>query len=457
VGTVGRVSKLEEDLARFDRAKHEGHLTLSAVQKVFLHQSQILILGQPQQWDRYREACNGAQQRLKRLEEASEAVGVTEGTAEIGQILSELQRYFEEDTLPDLGASRAEHIEHHDHLATLTQRAGVLNQNLNAVLEGRSAEVRVELRNVLELTQAATITMLSLSILVAVVIGVVLVRLIARPVADLQRAVKTIGSGNLNVSVSGEGPRELLDLAEGFNDMVSALKESRDLVAQQERRAAIGELAAGVAHELNNPLGVITGYLNVLRKEVHDTQSNKDLDIIADEVKQCQRIVQGLLELASPRPLELQSVELAGALREALERLDKARASRNPKITFSSTPVTIQAIVDIQAIRRVLINLVNNATDAAGPDGEVDVKLEEADGSATISVSDSGEGIPPEVRDNLFKPFHTTKRHGTGLGLAICDALVRAHGGHIDVADGPKGGALFRVVIPRSQNTGADT
>jgi two-component system NtrC family sensor kinase len=359
--------------------------------------------------------------------------------------------------VPDLRAPRAEHIRHHDRLASLTEQAGILNQDLNAILEGRSAEVRSELRKVLELTQAATLTMLSLSILVAVVTGIVLVRFIAHPVADLQLAVKTISAGDLNARVSGEGPRELLDLARGFNNMVSALEESRALVAQQERRAAIGELAAGVAHELNNPLGVIRGYLKVLREGIHDPQSDKDLDIIADEVNQCQRIVQGLLELARPRPLELEQVELVATLREALERLDKARGSKSAKMTFSSMPSAIQATVDVQAIKRVLINLVNNAVDAAGPDGEVDVRIEEIDGSTTISVSDTGEGIPPELKDDLFKPFHTTKRHGTGLGLAICDTLVRAHGGHIDVGDGPKGGALFRVVIPRIRNRGAGT
>jgi signal transduction histidine kinase len=113
--------------------------------------------------------------------------------------------------------------------------------------------------------------------------------------------------------------------------------------------------------------------------------------------------------------------------------------------------------VDGQALKRVLVNLINNAADAAGPDGEVDISLEESEGRLTISVSDSGSGIPPDIRDDLFRPFRTTKPDGTGLGLAISDALVRAHGGSIEVADGAKGGALFRVVIPMISGAGDQT
>ncbi len=453
IGSVSRIGRLEESLARFDHAKHEGHLTLSAVQKAFMHQSQIMILGNPTHMDRYTEARRDALTQLKRLEEASEAVGVTEGTDEIRQTFNELQRYFEEDVLPDLTESGSERITLHDHLATLTERAGILNHELNSILEGRSAEARDELKNVLRLTQAATVTMLLLSVLVAGIVGVVLVRLIARPVADLHQALEAIGGGNLDVRVSAAGPKELMDLAQGLNDMVAALQESRHLVAQQERRAAIGELAAGIAHELNNPLGVIKGYIKVLRKEVKGPQSNKDLDIITDEVNQCQRIVQGLLELARPQTLEMQQVELVAVVREALERLEKARTTEGPRITLSTGPDRIEATVDSQAIKRILINLINNATDAAGAGGEIDVTVRETDGTAVISVADSGKGIPSEIRDNLFKPFQTTKPNGTGLGLAICDALVRAHGGRIEAGPGSKGGALFRVILPSRERS----
>jgi signal transduction histidine kinase len=454
IGSVSRVGRLEESLTHFDHAKHEGHLTLSAVQRAFMHQSQIISLGDPTHLDLYDEARQAALEQLKRLEDASEAVGVTEGPDEIRQTFNELQRYFEEEVLPDLGTSGPGHVDFHDHLAALTERAGALNHELNSILEGRSAEARDELKNVLRLTQAATVTMLSLSILAASIVGVVLVRLIARPVADLHRALEAIGGGDLNVRVSATGPEELVDLAQGLNDMVAALQESRDLVAQQERRAAIGELAAGIAHELNNPLGVIKGYIKVLRKEVEGSQSGKDLDIITDEVNQCQRIVQGLLELARPQTLEMQPIELVEVVREALERLEKARTTRGPKITISTRPERIEATADSQAVKRILVNLINNATDAAGPGGEVDVTVEEADGSAVISVGDSGKGIPPEIRDNLFKPFQTTKPDGTGLGLAISDALVRAHGGRIEADSGPKGGALFRVIIPGRERNG---
>jgi len=457
IGSVSRVRNLEGNLAHFDHAKHEGHLTLSAVQRAFMHQSRMLIRGEPSDMAEYRDAGEEARRRVDQLEDASRSVGVTEGADDIRQTFVELERYFAEEVLPALGESTSETIRYHNHLAALTEQAGALNEGLNFILEERAADVRGELENVLRLTQAATVTMLLLSVLVAIIVAVALVRFIARPVAELHRALKAIGGGTMNVHVSAGGPSELIDLAQGFNDMVSALEGSRRLIAEQERRAAIGELAAGIAHELNNPLGVIRGYLKVLRKEVDGEQPNKDIDIITDEVDQCQRIVQGLLELARHQAIEKQPTELVGLVREVLERLAKARAADGPTMSFTPAAPAIEATVDGQAIKRVLMNLINNAGDAAGPDGEVDITLEESEGLSVISVSDSGAGIPPDIRDDLFKPFRTTKPDGTGLGLAISDALVRAHGGRIEVADGAKGGALFRVVVPITSRAGDET
>jgi signal transduction histidine kinase len=457
IGSVGRVRRLEADLARLDHAKHEGHLTLSAVQKAFMHESRMLIRGQASDMAEYREALEAARSRVERLDEAARSVGVADGADDIRLTFEELERYFAGVVLPALGESDTETIMHHNHLAALTERAGKLNRDLNSVLEGRAAEVRGELENVLRLTQAATVTMLSLSVLVAIGVAVALVRYIARPVAELHRASNAVGAGAMDVHVNAGGPTELAELASGFNDMVKALRESRRLIAEQERRAAIGELAAGIAHELNNPLGVIRGYLKVLRKEVDGEQPNRDIDIITDEVDQCQLIVQGLLELARPQVIEKQPTEVVSLLREVLERQDTARGAESPAISFTPAAPSIEAPVDGQALKRVLVNLINNAADAAGPDGEVDISLEESEGRLTISVSDSGSGIPPDIRDDLFRPFRTTKPDGTGLGLAISDALVRAHGGSIEVADGAKGGALFRVVIPMTSSAGDQT
>jgi signal transduction histidine kinase len=143
-------------------------------------------------------------------------------------------------------------------------------------------------------------------------------------------------------------------------------------------------------------------------------------------------------------------------VREVLERLEKSRQADGPVVSFTARSDALEASVDGQAMKRVLINLVNNAADAAGPGGEIDITLEENDGMSIISVSDSGAGIPPDIRNDLFKPFRTTKPDGTGLGLAISDSIIRAHGGRIEVTDGPKGGALFRLVVPIASAAGEE-
>jgi len=242
----------------------------------------------------------------------------------------------------------------------------------------------------------------------------------------------------------------LRELAVGFNRMAAALVEMRETATQNERMAVMGELAAGVAHELNNPLGVIKGYLKIVRRDAGNEQLTGDLDVIAEEVQKCQGIVQGLTELARPQGVRLQDTDLAALVQETVERMETTREGPSAKVSCVAPGGPAPAMVDAMAMGRVVANLLNNAFDAAGPDGRVRTEVASDEEHVRISVSDSGQGIAPEIRDGLFKPFRTTKETGVGLGLAISLAIVRSHGGRMDTGIGPLGGACFQVILPRA-------
>jgi signal transduction histidine kinase len=214
---------------------------------------------------------------------------------------------------------------------------------------------------------------------------------------------------------------------------------------QSERLAGVGRLAAGVAHEINNPLGVILGYTRLLRKKAVGSLAD-DLAIVEEEVLRCQEIVEGLLDFSRPVEAGSQRVDLRGLCDDVVARF--AESSPSPGVT-----VTVAgqggAAGTASKLRQVLLNLIKNAVEAAAPAGSVDIHVSENDQRSQVTVRDSGHGLDSEARERLFEPFFTNKPRGTGLGLAVSQAIARAHGGEI-VAEPPgQGGACFVLRLPR--------
>jgi signal transduction histidine kinase len=227
--------------------------------------------------------------------------------------------------------------------------------------------------------------------------------------------------------------------------MTAALKEHQAQLVQSEKLAGIGRLAAGVAHEINNPLGVILGYTRLLEKHAHPPLAD-DLAVIEEETLRCKEIVEGLLDLSRPVQVSHETVELRATVDEVIERLREAGVLRGVEVR-----VVGAARVDghPSKLRQVLANLTRNAAEAAGPGGSVEIALVEDGASAAVSVRDDGPGLDGEALSRLFEPFFTTKEKGTGLGLAISRAIARAHGGEIEAANAAVGGALMTVRLPR--------
>lgn len=216
---------------------------------------------------------------------------------------------------------------------------------------------------------------------------------------------------------------------------------------QTGRLATLGELAASIGHELRNPLGVIDSSVFLLRKRIGSEELNGHLDRIEGQVRISSRIIDDLLAIARDRPPIAESVELTALLVEAREAVTLAPGV---KLTIDLPSILPPVRVDPSQMRQVLVNLLSNAADAVGDTGEIRIEAAEDDGRRLVlRVSDSGAGIDPAVRDQIFDPLVTTKARGIGLGLSLCKRLVERAGGTIAVEDGPLGGACFVVRLPQ--------
>ncbi len=231
-----------------------------------------------------------------------------------------------------------------------------------------------------------------------------------------------------------------------FQDLTE-LNSLREKAAQAERLAALGRLAAGLAHEIRNPLGSISGSVEMVR-EANELQEEdrRLLTLVLGEVDRLNDLVTTMLDIGRPRELELASFDLASLAAE-VARVAEADAGPRVRVVIPSAPVEVSA--DHAQIRQVLWNLVKNARQLSPADREVRVEVaRDAEGRPTFSVADEGPGIAPDDRARLFDMFYTKRRHGIGLGLALARQIVQAHRGEITVESQPGHGALFTVVLP---------
>jgi two-component system NtrC family sensor kinase len=216
----------------------------------------------------------------------------------------------------------------------------------------------------------------------------------------------------------------------------------------------MGQLSAGIAHELNNPLGVVIMYSNILLEESSEGDPvREDLKLIVEQAGRCKKIVAGLLNFARKNQVNHQMVSIKELVNHSLESLI---IPEKVKINITDKTTNPEAMLDSEQMMQVLTNLIKNAIDAMPRGGTIEIILEDTLGDVIIIISDTGTGIKEEDRAKIFEPFFTTKSigQGTGLGLATAYGVVKMHKGHItaesndDSAKGPTG-TRFKIVLPR--------
>ncbi len=241
-----------------------------------------------------------------------------------------------------------------------------------------------------------------------------------------------------------------------FRD-VTDRKHLEAQLLQAEKLALVGELAAGAAHEIRNPLTCIRGFIQLLRVPGQSGDAfSQYLDIVLGEIDRIEGIVRDLLEMARPPDLRLHPEDLNQLVSDVCRLHFAEAARRGVTLRWHLCPGLPPAMVDAPRMKQVLVNIVRNALEAVGSGGNVEVSTEHlADcHQLAVKVKDDGPGISPAIRDRIFNPFFTTRPKGTGLGLSVSYGIVRNHGGHIEVENGTSGGAVFRVLLPVARRDG---
>ena len=241
---------------------------------------------------------------------------------------------------------------------------------------------------------------------------------------------------------------------EDLNISNDRLASAQQALRQSEKLASMGQLSAGIAHELNNPLGVITMYANILKEETpKDSPVYKDLELIVEQTERCKKIVGGLLNFARKNQVRLEETDMEQFL---LRSIDTIIHQDNIEIIFENALKDTRAKIDRDQIMQVMTNLEKNAVEAMTEGGRLLIILTGNEREIEVLVKDSGSGIPEENMEKIFTPFFTTKEvaKGTGLGLPLIYGIVKMHRGQIHVESnalpekGPTG-TTFTIKIPR--------
>ena len=277
-------------------------------------------------------------------------------------------------------------------------------------------------------------------------------KVLSEPIRHMTETIRAIKRGQANLQMQVDSRDELGELASAFNRMTTVLQRNRELeanLAQQGKMASLGVLSSGVAHEINNPLGVILGYAAYLEKKLSEDDPNYHyIHEIKRESKRCKKIVQDLLSYArTPQP-ELVPTDLNQLLDQIVEFAANHTDLFGVKIVRQFAKGLPPVPVDGDQIRQVAINLILNAGAAMDGRGILTVSTVEEEGCAILTFADTGCGIAEEDLARIFEPFFTTKERGTGLGLAITKQLIELHHGTIRIASRPGEGTTVTIRLP---------
>lgn len=285
-------------------------------------------------------------------------------------------------------------------------------------------------------------------------------RRLAGPVIELARGLKAYADGDRAVRVAARGADELRQLEASFNYMAETLErahEERDraqrMMLQSAKLASLGQMAAGIGHEINNPLNNILSLAKLMERglPVGNERLRQDLASLREEALRVTQIVRGILNFARQMPPQYSRFEARPWIEESFALVE--RIAREKEVTLEYQ-LDVERMIDGDRgqLQQVLLNLLLNAIDASPAGGTVAVEVQAGEAALTLRVRDQGGGIEPAALDRIFDPFFTSKPvgEGTGLGLSISLGIVQRHGGQLTVTNNPEGGVTAAVTLPRA-------
>jgi len=417
---IGDVAGLVANMQTNEVAIRESLVLATAVREQYIHQAHWIIEQDPHYLEHYEEWG-------ERVRSGAETLKPLVPDAErwrVAQVLNDsraLDEVFRDSLVPALNrGDKAGVLKHHKQTDDLAQRATKQADFIARTVEQTMA---MDHTSATRSTRAGLLIGATCVLLVLGLSVVFTIRLrlaVLKPLEVLSAAARRFGSGDFRSRVGPVGEGELRAVSTAFDRMAEELEAREARLVESERMAAIGQLAAGVAHEVNNPIQVIRGYLKTMGPDTPP-------EVLSEELQ----ILDNMEEL----------------LCESVRRFGETSEGSDQPVHL--TVESGQALADRGRLRQVIRNLLLNAAYFSKTDQPIEVSGRRwgADGYE-ISVSDSGPGIAPEDRSKIFEPFFTKRAGGSGLGLSVCMSILRAHGGTILVDNNADGGATFRVRIP---------
>ncbi|RCK72880.1 MAG: sensor histidine kinase [Ignavibacteriae bacterium] len=333
-----------------------------------------------------------------------------------------------------------------------------------------------------DLLRNSLLTFLGIALIGIVMVIFVSYRLskkISAPLRKLETIADELAYGNYNLDFQCNGPREIEHLASSFKNMAQELQkekleleewamtlekkvqertdEIKNIHAQlfrSEKLASLGKLAAGVAHEINNPLtGILTNASLILEDLEPNDPKREDVEIIVKETIRCREIVKRLLDFAKQTQPQKKLININSLIENIILLVRNQASFRNIQIEKYLDTNIPEIMVDPDQIQQVFINIIINAAEAMGKGGKllIETKRDKSGNNITIVFKDTGPGIPEHLREKIFDPFFTTKESGTGLGLSISHGIIEQHGGTIDLDSKINEGTTFMINIPIKQ------
>ena len=405
---------------------------------------------------------HSAREQMRRerlsLAEALDTEAERETARRIGRLESELSLLFDTELVPAVMEGDIERIRALRHDSSLFNEIESLTEELVFSLQVRIRNAASDAAEIRFAAVRDSGLLLAAAVVLALTVALLTSRSVVRPIQTLIVGTQIVGSGRLDHRIRLPRRDEFGQLADSFNRMTAELRENQRRLVQAQKMASLGRLAAGVAHEINNPIGVIMGYANMLAQDAGLGENvREDLKTIEEEARQCKRIVEDLLALSRPLAAAEDEVDVGELVLRAAERARRVA----PQCAVEALPeppgADLRVRGDRDKLRQVLDNLARNALEAlpeAGGRLTFRARREEAPdggGRVVVEVEDNGVGMNEEQCEHVFDPFYSTKSNGTGLGLWIAYSIVQAHRGAISVRSAPCQGATFALALPAAE------
>jgi two-component system NtrC family sensor kinase len=307
------------------------------------------------------------------------------------------------------------------------------------------------------------LVMVSVASLASLLLVVLMTMYVLRPIGRIVRMALSIVRGDLTARVGIRPPGEMGVLCRAIDTMADAVAQreeelksmTRRQIDRTEKLASIGRLAAGVAHEINNPLTGVLTFAHLMREKPNmDDEDRQDLGLIIHETTRAAEIVRGLLDFARERPALKQPVDINDAVRRTVRLIRNQKSFDQIVINEVLTEDLPPVLGDLNQLQQVLLNLSLNACEAMPTGGKLTITSTICEGKIVVRLTDTGAGISKDLFDKIFEPFFTTKPvgKGTGLGLSVSYGLIQTHGGTLEVESEEGKGSVFTITLPTAED-----